>query len=428
LVNWSLRRWAAFARDAQGRSARRRPAAPLALGLAAALLFAACVPSPTLTPTLPDPPTPTLTPPVTPTPVVTPTALPRLYPLPRLASPEYGIQAFLWWHVDNKDGARDADLVRDLGFGWLKQQFSWRTISNGEDGYDWFRAEGVLALAEARGLRVLARLDGTPIWAAADVEAVMAGHESRPRDPALFAEFCGTLAARYAGRIAAYEVWNEPNLAREWGDNPPDPAAYVDLLRQCYLAIKAADPAAIVISAGLAPTDLSDPAVSMPDMAFYEAMYAAGAAPYFDMLGAHAPGYGSPPELSPAEALADPFWQSRVWVFRHVEDIRALMVAHGDGDKQIAITEMGWTSDMINPNYSWFAVDEATRADYLVRAYQFARANWSPWIGLMSMVYIVDPEWTEANEQYWWSITRPTAPGDPASLLPAYEALQAMEK
>ncbi len=409
LVNW----WSVHAR-APGSGWRL---------LLAAFALAACVPAtgePSHTPTPPDSHTPT--------PVFTPAPIPRLYPLPRLASPEYGIQVFLWWHVDNKDGERDADLVRDLGFGWLKQQFSWRTISNGEGGYDWFRADGALALAEERGLRVLARLDGTPIWAAADVEAVMAGHESRPRDPALFAEFCGTLAGRYAGRIAAYEVWNEPNLAREWGDNPPDPAAYVELLRQCYLAIKAADPAAIVISAGLAPTDLDDPAVSMPDVAFYEAMYAAGAATYFDVLGVHAPGYGSPPERSPEEALADEFWQSRVWVFRHVEDIRALMVAHGDEDKQIAITEMGWTSDKINPAYSWYAVDEATRADYLVRAYQFARDNWSPWIGLMSMVYIADPEWTEANEQYWWSITRPTAPGDPPHLLPAYEALQAMEK
>jgi hypothetical protein len=89
---------------------------------------------------------------------------------------------------------------------------------------------------------------------------------------------------------------------------------------------------------------------------------------------------------------------------------------------------MGWTSDKVNANYSWYAVDEATRADYLVRAYQYARENWSPWIGLMSMVYIADPEWTETNEQYWWSITRPVPAGDPAEVLPAYEALRRMEK
>ena len=53
-----------------------------------------------------------------PAPVAAPTAtaVPRLYPLPHVDGPERGIQAFLWWHVDNKTGARDADLVRDLGF------------------------------------------------------------------------------------------------------------------------------------------------------------------------------------------------------------------------------------------------------------------------------------------------------------------------
>ena len=39
-------------------------------------------------------------------------------------------------------------------------------------------------------------------------------------------------------------------------------------------------------------------------------------------------------------------------------------------------------------------MDEQTRADYLVRAFQYGQAHWQPWIGLMSMVYIADPEWT----------------------------------
>jgi hypothetical protein len=364
----------------------------------------------------------------TPTPPPSATPLARLYPLPRLASPEYGIQAFLWWHWNNKTGERDADLVRGLGFGWVKQQFSWRNLSGGPGGYDWFWPDGVVSLVESRGLKLLARLDGTPFWATADPALAETVTDTPPRDFALFGEFCGALAGRYAGRIAAYEIWNEPNLAREWGNQPPDPAGYVELLKVCYLAIKAADPSAIVISAGLAPTDEANPEISMPDEAFYRGFYEAGAASYFDMLGVHAPGFGSPPERSSEEVLADPVWASRVWTFRHVEDIRAIMLEYGDGDKQIAITEMGWTSDPVNPTYSWYAVDEDTRADYLVRAYQYAKANWSPWIGLMSAVYIADPDWTEAHEQYWWAITRPTPPGDPASLLPAYEALAAMPK
>ena len=89
---------------------------------------------------------------------------------------------------------------------------------------------------------------------------------------------------------------------------------------------------------------------------------------------------------------------------------------------------MGWTSDTLHNDYSWYAVSEATRADYLVRAFKYARANWQPWIGLLNMVYIADPQWTPDNEQYWWAITRPTAAGDTAVLLPAYEALRDMEK
>ncbi|MGH2522816.1 MAG: cellulase family glycosylhydrolase [Anaerolineales bacterium] len=343
-----------------------------------------------------------------------------------MQSPEYGIQAFLWWDVDNKTAWRDADLVKDLGFGWIKQQFGWRDISGSRGGYDWFRTDGVVRIAEERGLKLLVRLDHQPQWAQADPSIFV--NNGPPADPAYFGEFCAALATRFAGRIAAYEVWNEPNLAREWGDQPPDPAGYVALLKACYLAIKQADPQAIVISAGMAPTDWDDPTVSMPDMAFYQGLYDAGGAPYFDLLGAHAPGYMNPPELAPADAEADPNLLSRVWTFRHVEDIRDLMVANGDGAKQIAITEMGWTSDPIHPDYSWHAVSEAQKADYLVRAYDYAKANWSPWIGVMSAIYIADPQWTEADEQYWWAITHPTPPGDPPILLPAYEALKETEK
>ena len=354
-----------------------------------------------------------------------PTSTPaRQYPLPHLRSPEYGLQVFLWWHVDNKTGARDADLVRDVGFGWLKQELVWKEMLHSRgDQYDWYRPDGIVQLAEERGLKLLARLGAPPQWA---LEAAPPG---QPVDPTDFANYCGAIAERYAGRIAAYEVWNEPNLAQEWNNQPPDPAAYLQLLQPCYRAIKTADPNAIVISAGLAPTDQPDLTIAMPDLQFYEGLYAAGAAPYFDMLGAHAPGYMNPPERSPDDAEADPVLQSRVWVFRHVEDVRALMVAQGDGDKQIAVTEMGWTSDhRPDSPYTWHAVTEEQKAEYLVRAYQYAQAHWSPWIGLMSAIYIVDPDWTEANEQYWWAITRPTRPGDPADLLPAYEALQKMEK
>ncbi|MFQ5433780.1 MAG: hypothetical protein ACE5FD_02800, partial [Anaerolineae bacterium] len=104
-------------------------------------------------------------------------------------------------------------------------------------------------------------------------------------------------------------------------------------------------------------------------------------------------------------------------------DMRAIMVANGDGRKQVAVLEMGWTLDEVNEEYAWFAVDEATQADYLVRAYQYAAEHWQPWISLMTTIYIADPNWTAAQEQWWWAIVLPD--GTPR---PACFALQAMEK
>ena len=71
-------------------------------------------------------------------------------------------------------------------------------------------------------------------------------------------------------------------------------------------------------------------------------------------------------------------------------------------------------------------MSEETKAEYLVNAYQYAKENWSPWIGLMSLIYIADPDWTPEHEQYWWAITEP---GYPEFIpRPAYTALKNMPK
>ena len=308
-----------------------------------------------------------------------------------------------------------------MGFTWVKQKFPWREIEGIEKGqYDWYRTDYIVNETEKAGLKLLVRLDQQPYWSEpADNQWQENGP---PGNLADFGDFCGAVATRYRGRIGAYQVWNEPNLTREWGNRPPDPAGYTALLRVCYEAIKAADPAAIVISAGLAPTG-TNTAEAMPDTDFLQGMYDAGAAAYFDVLGVNAPGYKAPPELAPEAAEAAEYGGGRWFAFRHVEDMRALMVRNGDGAKQVAVLELGWTLDQVNPDYAWHAVDEATQAEYLVRAYQYAAEHWRPWIGLMTTIYIADWEWTPQNEQWWWAIVLPD--GTPRQ---AYFALKDMPK
>jgi len=129
------------------------------------------------------------------------------------------------------------------------------------------------------------------------------------------------------------------------------------------------------------------------------------------------PAYDNMGDTSPPE-------RHRAYCFRHAEDLRQIMVEFGDGDKQVAILEFGWTSDpRPDSPYHWHAVSEEEKANYLVRAYRYARENWAPWISLMTLIYISDPDWTQDHEQYWWAITDPD--GTPRT---AYVMLSQMAK
>jgi hypothetical protein len=317
-------------------------------------------------------------------------------------SPAPGLHASLWWNGQWE--LRDLDEVSKLNIRWIKQIFSWREIEGPEKGmYIWDQADRVVKDVNNKGLFLLARLSISPFWSRPGSQ----DSHAPPFDYKDLADFCGVLANRFKGRIRAYQVWNEPNLSREWGGQPPNPTDYTRLLAGCYTAIKAVDPDAIVISAGLATTG-TDTVEAMPDEQFLRGMYAAGAGQYFDMLGVDAPGYKAPPEMSPDEVARRPDlggyrWQS----FRHVEDMRRIMIEYGDARKQVAILEFGWTLDPVHPEYSWFAVSPQQQADYILGAFRWARAKWQPWIGIMIALYMADPYWLPYDEQYWWALNRP---------------------
>jgi hypothetical protein len=325
-----------------------------------------------------------------------------------MASPDYGIQAFLWWRPEVAH--RDLGLVKDAGFTWVKQWFAWRDIEGkGKGQYDWSTSDRIVQQVEDFGLKLLVRVDHGPDWAG-----------TPPGNIDQFAAFLSAMATRYKGRIDAYQVWNEPNLAREWGNKAPNAAEYTAMLKRAYQVIKAADPNALVVTAGMAPTtELSQRAV--PDTRFIQSMYEAGAKPYFDMLGAHGAGYKAPPEMDPGQVATDPNYYNvgdvncpgdacRIYGFRHVEDLRQIMVNNGDANKKVVVLEFGWTRDErpTSPYYWHRVADQFVQGDYMVRAYKYAKANWQPWIGLMSLIYMPDVQWTQDDEQFWWSVMEPS--------------------
>ena len=59
--------------------------------------------------------------------------------------------------------------------------------------------------------------------------------------------------------VLSYEVWNEPHLAGYWPN--PDPRAYANLLSTAVTALKQADPAAKIVSGGVA---IDEPSYLLP--------------------------------------------------------------------------------------------------------------------------------------------------------------------
>ena len=335
----------------------------------------------------------------------------------------YSIQAFLWWDYNAANIA--LDWARLMVFSHVKQVFAWENIEPAQGEIDFSRADQILGEIEKRGLKLVVRLSDSPDWARESVSGEKGvDFTDAPPDPeymVAWTEFCSAVASRYPGRIAAYQIWNEPNLSREWGNRPPNAAEYTELLRACSEAIRAADPAAIIISAGLSPTGTCCEAAK-PDDVFLQEMYDAGFQNYADVVGMHAAGY-SPPQVSPDEAEQQ--GSQRFFTFRRIEDLRKIMVANGDAARQAAILEFGWNVDTegMNPSYSWYAVSEDDQARYMVEAYQYAVDHWRPWVGLMSAIYIADPHWTPEDEEYWWAITGPSG-----WVRPAFFALANMTK
>lgn len=335
---------------------------------------------------------------------------------PPFASLTYGIQTFLWW--DETAAGLHMDWVRLMVFSHVKQTFAWKDLEPAPGQWDFTRADAIVDEVTGRGLQLVVRLSDAPTWTHPNVPRYTNAEivDAPPDDLALWGDYCGRIAARYAGRVSAYQIWNEPNLSREWGGREPDPPGYVALLQTCSQAIRAADPAAILISAGMAPTGNWD-VTAWPDDLYLQRLYDLDFQQWIDVVGVHAPGYGEP-HTDPADAPGG----HRFFSFRRVEDIRRLLIRNGDAARQLAILETGWTTDPVNPSYAWFAVDEQTQAERLVAAYQYAADHWSPFVGLMSTIYIADTAWTD-NEERWWAVTTPDN-----YVRPAYIALANMAK
>ncbi len=244
--------------------------------------------------------------------------------------------------------------------------------------------------------------------------------------------FVGQMAARYRGKVQAYEIWNEQNLAYENGGQVASANLYMDMLVGAYDAIKASDPMAIVVSGPPSSTETNRSDIALSDITFYRQMFADPRfRSHMDVIGVHPGGQSNPPDTMWSDNPGPgPGWvTSREFYFRRIEDVRAAMLDYGLGDRQMWITEFGWATPNDTPGYGFGNnTSFEQQAQYITRAFQIGRHDYAPWVGAMFLWQInFAVEWkfrgNEQHEQASFGVLN----GD-WSLRPAYFAIQAMPK
>jgi hypothetical protein len=350
-----------------------------------------------------------------------------LVPMPHTGMSPYGVNTFLEQEVEPEKVDRSLQLIADAGFHWIRQQFPWEDIEiAGKGNYvdpkwnvsTWEKYDRIVDLAEKHGLEIIARLDTPPAWSRSMGNAE--GWTLAPPDNYEdFGDFVYTVVSRYKGRIRYYQIWNEPNIFPEWGDQPADPAGYVELLKVAYRRAKEADPDCVIIAAALAPTTEETPFEFGPrnvsDLIYLEMMYEAGVQGHFDIMGAMAYGlWTGPYDLRTSRDRTN---------FSRVQLIREIMVRHGDADKPIWAAEVGWNA--VPENFDGFPaygrVSEQLQAVYAVEAYQRAAREF-PWLGMMNYWFFRRPSDAEQNQAwYYFRMVEPDF-----TTLPAYDALSEM--
>ena len=162
-----------------------------------------------------------------------------------------------------------------------------------------------------------------------------------PRRPADYARALAFLVRRYGTRVAAWEVWNEPNQRAFFRGSARD---YAHLLHAVAARV---DPAAVILGGSIAEADPG----------FVDALYAEHAP--FDALSVH-PYVGD----RGAAALDD-----------RLDAVRAVQRDHGD-IRPLWLTELGWSTSTRRGGPGWArGVDEATQARRLTDTFARLRAR-----------------------------------------------------
>jgi hypothetical protein len=267
----------------------------------------------------------------------------------------------LWWDSSNRDMERELELARDAGANVVRVDVSWSSLETAGSGRlsAWYvkKLDRFMSLASRYRLKVLATLLSSPCWASSAPESLRQGctddwwQRERiqmypPSDPRDYADTARWITARYGTKLAALEIWNEPNLEQDrFFIAPDEPRAYAELVKASYAAAKQGNPDVPVLAGALA----------YGGDAWVRGLYANGIKGHYDGLSVHPYNVGRPKPGA---------WSGIEWA-------RRLQREAGDS-APLWVTEFGWSTCRIG---SGWCVTRGHQARLIAAAFAALRAE-----------------------------------------------------
>jgi serine/threonine protein kinase len=280
--------------------------------------------------------------------------------------------------LDSGRWATALSFIDQTKVNWLKIQVNWSELqpdSPTDFGAPFQALQSNLALAKGKGYKLMLSIVNAPTWA----RAVAYSQPGPPDDPQSYGLFLTFLLNQVGGSVDAIEVWNEPNIKREWtGALSFDGKGYMQLFDVAYEAIRAYSPDIQIITAGLAPT--VDTPTSVDDRKFLRQMLDNGLGKYTDIrVGVHPYAWANPPEVRCCVIVEGRGYNNdpRFYFLDNLETYKTILNDYGNASK-LWITEFGystWAGFSGTPAEPWLAyLTPDEQAAYTVKAFQISQS------------------------------------------------------
>ncbi len=172
-------------------------------------------------------------------------------------------------HAGYSTSSEEYAIMDDLGVEWMRVDFSWSRIEPAEGEFDFEYWDAYMDAAVTHDKKVMAILDYETPWLPNQT-----GRYIRRENVPYFLNYVNETVRRYKDNVAAFEIWNEPNMYDFWVGSRED---FLYLFNHTAELIHSIDPEIVIVGG----------AVAGNDPGFIEAMFEYGCMKYVDAISFH---------------------------------------------------------------------------------------------------------------------------------------------